>query len=848
MTADGQVRLSFPAFRVFVFGVEVTDDISSCSTNWTDNRAPSTAEFTLANENDRYVTTAEDIAAMYGDIPLDEVELSERQRQVLSGFNDGVDAVNSLASIRDYVAEAARTRVGVRLRNDNLKYAVLSAKFAERTDIAVQQIDDLLLRATLGTPGSAQSASLSTLTALSGQALRYPFQVGQCIFHSNDPVRIFMRDPLRSTDWYYGMSGYVSDWSESVDASGKRIVRVVVEDVLRVFRHSLLATNWALHDVGALTDTDRITLLRTWYTNNFAGLSLPETVFSMVFGSTVTGTNPNLRATTDQLDESGVQGVRPLDDFRIGAYGKKPFKFDADGVGSFNFAHSRIFTYGPEASAVAQSRVAGKDFESIASLEAYQAEVDHKVTLDDILTLSPPDLRSDVEPFILGLPSDPQVAIPEAVGYIGRHPELFPVDFGRIFMLLPGGLGPATSRDILTKDIVQSIATRTQFVKRLAILYNLCERIEFSLYATPKGDVCMEMPLYDFMPDDFGRFAARYTFGLEDTTGWESTFSDEHIRTQFGVTFNLTSQYTLGASTDLWQPPGVVRLDALVPQFGIRPEYVDPPSFLTSEAAAAYYGHIKLNQMNANAWTARVGTVMRMGVGPNRPLWFEARNFIATTRAIQSAITWGVSGGVSQSLSTNYRRGWSGLRMANGRILYEPIGGFASRPLNYALLFQRQEPQTSTKSFSSSGIDAAQSAGGSDAESDAERIDAWASAAERALAEAGINATITSTYRTKEKNAQLLKSLEAKAAAGNAQAATAVGIIRSGGDPHERGLAFDIQASAGSSNDELLSELRSLNSAGFFPPGTKVVDETSGLNHVHVQLSSTSRRGSHPSE
>ena len=89
---------AFPAFRVFVFGVEITEDITSVTVNNSDDRAPSTARIVLANagpegrsefdwsweeesngtrisgRNERYIVSAADIRALYDDITDEEMD------------------------------------------------------------------------------------------------------------------------------------------------------------------------------------------------------------------------------------------------------------------------------------------------------------------------------------------------------------------------------------------------------------------------------------------------------------------------------------------------------------------------------------------------------------------------------------------------------------------------------------------------------------------------------------------------------------------------------------------------------------------------------------------------------
>jgi len=130
---------------------------------------------------------------------------------------------------------------------------------------------------------------------------------------------------------------------------------------------------------------------------------------------------------------------------------------------------------------------------------------------------------------------------------------------------------------------------------------------------------------------------------------------------------------TVGDSTRANLPPGIVTLDALVPLFGLRLQKMPPLAAIASRGAAEVLAAIRIAQLNSNVWTKTMDVVFRAGIGPNRPLWFEPRNFISCTRGVGTALTW--NSGLTQSLKLNYHRGWSGLVDDAGNAIFEPFGG-----------------------------------------------------------------------------------------------------------------------------------------------------------------------------
>jgi hypothetical protein len=328
--------------------------------------------------------------------------------------------------------------------------------------------------------------------------------------------------------------------------------------------------------------------------------------------------------------------------------------------------------------------------------EKWQRLVDTKVTtdLDEIQMLCLPDRWSEYENSLVNK------SIDEIITTIGEHPEDFPVDFGRLLFFVPDNLGPGSKIDIFLEDFA-GIPEQTEMLTRLQIIYGLVERLNFCFYATARGDIVCEMPLYSFKPEDFGSYQDRYKFTMEDMISYSSHFQHDKVRTLLQADFAIIPGFaSLSTQEKIWIAPKVVAVQALIPQFGLVAEKAEPWHFANSVEAMKYYCDLKLAQLNGDAWTQNVQTVIRMGLGPNRPCYFEARDFIATLRSISNAIRWQKDGAVSQTLSVNYRRGWTG-QVADDKVthLYEPYGGIMADPTAIAVLFQESTNpvKTSTK-------------------------------------------------------------------------------------------------------------------------------------------------------
>lgn len=689
------MAITLPGWRTFIFGEEVSDDMSDVTWTWTDQRTPDTLSFSLSSINDRYIVTSQDIHAIHDDIPLTQDELDRTDFSI--------------------VAERLRSTI-----NDPVKKRVLLAKYSEGVHNRAQPLDNFMgptedVR-TVTSPGVDGTTSLTKYAEQTGSFLRFPFYVGHAIFHTGDHVRLFLRDPYKSGDWYFGFTGFVTNWQEEVDTNGGRRVRITVQCPLRILLKGRVVTNWSITDEKVFIKENLGDIfIRSWRQENLPpDLTLQQIIYLYVFGSSpgeIKGIKEKVPAAQFDFYHYGVHAAGP-----------QVIKAQADGCGVFNREDSKIFLLGEpkdvgkenessSKSEIVTTKVVGKAFDFIttkdAPLEEWQRAIDHKLplTIDEILLLVPEDLREQEKTLLYrlqysrygftsaSLPLDPH----DVMTRIGEHPEIYPCDFGRLMMLLPASLRPGDNRDLLLGKATANVTPRTEFLNRLQKIYAICERIDFSFYASPRGDLILEMPLYGFAPADFGSYADRYRFKIDDTINFSTIFAEEKVRTFMFAEYQTVANAGIGQSDQVGFKPAIKFLQPLIPMFGIQVENAPPFGFLDSESSASYYVDTKLGQTNANAWTNSVTTRVRLGLGPNRPCYYEMRDFIATTRSTGGTIVWGKSGSMSQTTQLNYHRGWSGQIQDNKRV-YEFYGGMAAQPINYAKYFGFSKAPANTKS------------------------------------------------------------------------------------------------------------------------------------------------------
>lgn len=717
-------RVTYPGWRAFVFGQEVSKDAISITTTATDQKSPGTCHIVLSSLNDRYVATVEDVRAINGGVVvLDPSPTGDYHADYILSNQSELDKqiASSIAEIGDPVKRAVlAAKVGVRVRPARKPKVIgqgLDYPGGRTREQAQQKV------------GSSQRLTAADLNIITGQYPRYPIHVGSCIFHVGDPVRVFFRDPYNPSDWYFEFSGFVRNITEVVTADGGRRVTLECEDVLRILKLARVVTNWALYDIDLVTDTSNDMVLRTWYKDHFAGLTMPELLYMLVFGPTALSADKAeaFQKIVKAQTNATVGGAKGFSIEYRGAnmVGNKPRTTEARvaGAGWFNLKASQTWVWGPEADRAGDDRkttptngaalntsatkmpsvLGGRPVSYLgatsAALEKWQQKIDWK------LPSSPDDAGYDESLYQLAIDKDAENDLrrvvkknlfgseseftSDLITEIGEHPEKYPVGYGALYVLIPEVMGPGTSTDVMLRDLIQGIASSTEYARRLEIIHTVLERLDYSFYATPRGDLVAEMQLGSTSPSDFGKYASRYTFPRRDCREAGSTFDDEKIVTIHRTAFSPLKNLSALDSNSIWAKPGVAVADGLIPLFGARMDTSPPLGWINSEEAADYLSNIQMSKKNADAWAPNMDTCIRLGIGPNRPCYFELRMFEAATRTITNTIVWGSS--VGQKLDLNFRKGWAGLTNDDGSYVLEPYGGrVGGNKVDWALLWQQR--------------------------------------------------------------------------------------------------------------------------------------------------------------
>lgn len=700
-----KVRYAFPKYKVYIFGHDVTKDVVSINVTSTDSDEPNVCQIELINELDKYTITTNDMMSLYGSADA-----------ILSPGDDGfIEKMQSAGFIKEK-ADILRKKNSV----------------AKDGATAAQKV------AASGTLSSAENYT----NYFGKPATRYPLADGCPIFHPMDQVRVFMRDPFDPTRWYHHFCGFISDMVDTTDENNAKTLTIQVEDPTKLFRYTRMFINpGVLDSTKVIRDEDL--KVQSFYSNFMRGFNLPEIFFTLIFG-------PDKVGVTRLQQKVKINGKESSLSTRL------------RGVGHFSFEGSGIYLYGPDQDVNRSNKRQGyisksgkvvsgeaaqsdlltgrKDPVRLDSLSTWQALIDHEVMQADLAYMIPDVISDDVftntiQPLTdrLDRDSSDKILIEEVIRFIGENPQWYPVDGGKLLMLIPNSLGP-DNRNIVEKDIIQSYPMNSDWHSVGTILFKAVERIQFSMRCTPKGDIVVEFPMFDFMPDDFGTkeispeelsedlirlfatsaskntlerlvfslskyksrsfgpYADRYKILKQDTVTCDSAIVDEKVYTMGIGSPNIIQNWDGIGTTAIVGKVLAITLTDLVPMYGVRQIPMVTRGNIADEVGLTYYINTTLNRLNADAHTIKVEHMPAIALDVNRPIYIQVKNCISTTRRVNHSLSWPTS--MSTSTDLYATRVWDGTTAKGDKtkMVYTPLGGAGSRPLNYSMLHNRFTP------------------------------------------------------------------------------------------------------------------------------------------------------------
>ena len=559
VATDGIYRAAFPAFRIFIFGQEVSGDVVEVRINHSggsQDRSPGTCSFTLVNPFDKYIMDHDDMIALGNSrktlvSTLDQnVQAYKDTLQYLRGAC-GEDATVLQEFLREISAQPEKyAELTQEIEDayadlqaskkqyqdfweegkvlDNIKHKVVKEKAYKLSGLLEEDLKQYFEK-------REGAFDPSFYTNFKNFEYTYNFQEGDSIFHPNDPIRIAFRDPFNPRIWYWMFTGFVDSFTEDVGVNQESLLTITGTDVSKMARYSFIQLDTGLLDqsirdlfanIPAIAGTTAETKFVA-FQNLFVGFTVFEILELLFFGQdTFLG---SLNETTDRflagfstidlhvylmhtlgMSTYDAAALSPkemrssLKQFRIE---NKETRFSGANIPaistpqgvSFKRRNAKFGTHaffvGDEIDAL-DAAIGGKDSHiSHGNLKKLNDFLHHRVTVYDPFNMAAPVESMEGAP-IVGALKKPEEIITE----IGMNPDKYPVGGGRVVYVSPSTLGTKLEKGVLDETVVNAVAMHSEFKDRLSFLYDVAERMEFCCYATPKGDMVFEMPFYDFEP------------------------------------------------------------------------------------------------------------------------------------------------------------------------------------------------------------------------------------------------------------------------------------------------------------------------------------------------------------
>lgn len=308
-----------------------------------------------------------------------------------------------------------------------------------------------------------------------GQAC-WPLEERSIIMHKNDPIRIFVHNPLTEEDhWLYGFTGYIDKYP---------LTRNYINN------HSTIQVQ--CYDVRAPMAKMRISM------NAVLPLKKKEPLFrdrQSIFGDMIIPHNWNHAFAWRGFENALAILITGTDIKRVVA--KSPARF---GIGDFQVG--KVVTY-----------PLGKTVEEDINGNRTLLEAWHSLVIN-----GPGPISDDTTPAYTAPLTSKDI---EKVGRGTTSDGPFSPTSGFVHFLLPS---EGTSASTLAQEQFSGKSQERDWVSRFQVVTDFCSLLDYEMTVAPNGDIIFEFPMYDFSPEDFGDYKSVFEADAHLTDGG---FEDE---------------------------------------------------------------------------------------------------------------------------------------------------------------------------------------------------------------------------------------------------------------------------------------------------------------------------------
>jgi len=641
-------------FMVFINGVDVTKYVvGSLSINLVNKDGFNEANFELNNTHDNFIVTNNNLGINDSLTPI-----FSAKKQILEYKNN--EKRNPFVDIE--TMQIVRVTTGVADTN------VLGR---DQQAVGIEVRDQA--------EGSRQIAQRDTLKKPSGKLVDRRWHIGHqsTVFHKNDPIRIFRRNPLRETDeWMPAFTGYLNQISYNTNyVNGYSTVKLACYDIrgslIQKMRVQLTAVTGLTNPRALFLSSEKSS--KSLYTDlinpAILGHPLGAKRFEDVMEFLITGTAEQDPGLQDRFAPS--EFVRGVGEFTVGdrIYYKPGKRQDGIDPDSLEHWHA-LCLFGMDG----QTRIKGNESTTRAANFIGPPAPQDSLGTSKKVGGAPFNRRwlTEVEAKNIGASTTHD-------GEWAPHKQF-------LHFLLPAeGTGAS---NLLDFDAVNANSNQLDFRSRLDIMQDFCNRIDYQFWVTPIGDIVVEFPMYDFRPEDYGEF--RTVFQV-----------DKHLRSdniQDEAGEMVTAIIAHGAITPLkgvgpseqFQPKAVVVAPLMMMRYGVNEQELPLP-FVGDPNSLARLAKLEFLKRLSESNKMDMDFDYRPFILPNRPIENVERKRMGLATAVRNSVEVFRSG--YTTVTARYIRRQI-LNQDRKTVSYTFIFGGESAPITYREIFGEGAGQT----------------------------------------------------------------------------------------------------------------------------------------------------------
>lgn len=494
---------------------------------------------------------------------------------------------------------------------------------------------------------------------------KYRLNINDCIIHKNDPIRIFIHNPLvpqTAGQWMEVFCGFIQEHPITTNyITGESTLRISCYCIKQLMHKMRVQMNTMINmdpqptmNIGFYKDF----IKTNFKTHPYAQTSLENTIKDLVLGAT------KAAAVISEGDEVVLPG----------------------GVGSFRLGN--IVCYDPSNPEDILARWHLMTLFGVNKVPFPTGETDE-------LWLTPYEMRK------LGENTIPFLGIPKKQVPVGGPDGRF------LHFLIPkSGTGPG---DLISYTTDTNPKAR-EWTSRWEIIRDFASRMDFQVLTSPSGDILVEFPQYGFTPcaykkpfstncDKIGGLQNVLTFDLHQK---EDTLNDEaeDFPTILTVSGGIAHTDQNPQTPDTTQPMDFIFAPTLVDRYGVVQEHVDFPWVASNSQQLgtnvnkspilkrlAQLGLIEYTKRIANAATWQGSVVYRPFLFPNRPVELIKSARVGLLNSVSH--TWQINDIATTTISIN------SLMSKREDGSYRLITGAYNVPIDYGKVWSSDDYQSS---------------------------------------------------------------------------------------------------------------------------------------------------------